>query len=522
MAIKKHVNGDIIEANETNEDNAIAYRAALLNTIRQLKDRAIDLSADGGEWAEAYTDSNGRLNSVDTGSCSAPFDVDKYKAFSENSYIVIEATSLTESDFSINDCVCKNVEAGKWFLYCTTGSTEIKRAQIYKTLFYGTDGTNARASNTYITGITALKTSISRDIGKRGVYIKTTTGPNLSGSYTLTMDNTSTNTDFSSWSKLYGSDGSTSDEIGTDRTADEQDNPATCIIYSEGSNVGEAKWTVGGTQVNHVGTGNVDPTMTSYIMMLVKDSYSGVLSGSMVLQTETDFLTDNGIPLLTASDAITSVITHDLPVTTEVGGAIVFEDLSTHTTTSGTYVNIINETGLSTSVGGVTFDIKTDYSVYKARAEITFTYSDASTEVLEALQTTTGTTWQSFELLNPEFTKTVTGIAVDLKISTGGSARYASFTNFVVNGDLIITSYFSSTISSSVGTALVANWEAGSGIQYKLLNATEDTGWLDYNALSEFTAFTSVPTQCIVKLTPKTTIPTSGYPAIYGFGVKEK
>ena len=65
MAINKHNNGDDIEATETNEDNAICLRVSSINTIRQLQDRSIALSADGGEWAEAYNDADGRLNSVD-------------------------------------------------------------------------------------------------------------------------------------------------------------------------------------------------------------------------------------------------------------------------------------------------------------------------------------------------------------------------------------------------------------------------------------------------------------------------
>jgi len=78
---------------------------------------------------------------------------------------------------------------------------------------------------------------------------------------------------------------------------------------------------------------------------------------------------------------------------------------------------------------------------------------------------------------------------------------------------------FSPTISSSFGTALVEDYEAGCNIQYKLTNATEDTGWLNYNEVSTFTAFTSEPTKCVVKLIPKTTSPTTGYPSIKGFSI---
>ena len=81
---------------------------------------------------------------------------------------------------------------------------------------------------------------------------------------------------------------------------------------------------------------------------------------------------------------------------------------------------------------------------------------------------------------------------------------------------------FSSTISSAFGTALIADWETGADIQYKLTgtSGTEDTGWLDYNTISNFTAFTAEPDTLIVKLIPKTTSPTAGYPSIRGFWIR--
>jgi len=79
---------------------------------------------------------------------------------------------------------------------------------------------------------------------------------------------------------------------------------------------------------------------------------------------------------------------------------------------------------------------------------------------------------------------------------------------------------FSSTISTCYGTGLEADWEEGADIQYKLTNATEDTGWLTANQISSFTAFTSEPTKCIVKLIPKTG-GTAGFPSLNGFGLRE-
>jgi len=79
---------------------------------------------------------------------------------------------------------------------------------------------------------------------------------------------------------------------------------------------------------------------------------------------------------------------------------------------------------------------------------------------------------------------------------------------------------FSATIDSAFGSGIVEDWETGDNIQYKFTNATEDTGWLEYNTISTFTAFTSQPTKCIVNLVIKSS-PSAGFPSINGFGVIE-
>jgi hypothetical protein len=91
MAVRNEKLGgtDYIEENLDNTDmndtnNAIidmsagSYVANARNLIRQLQDRSVEFSADGGEWAEAYTSAGGRLDSVDTGDTTAVFDTNKY------------------------------------------------------------------------------------------------------------------------------------------------------------------------------------------------------------------------------------------------------------------------------------------------------------------------------------------------------------------------------------------------------------------------------------------------------------
>ena len=228
-------------------------------------------------------------------------------------FVIIEATSISSvSDFSINNCVIRNISSGKWVLYCTSGTNEVKRAQIYKTLFYGTNGSNPRASSTYITGITALKTSVSRDVGKQAHFAQINFNTLAAGTrtYTGTFVNTSTNLSCSSWSYAAhtwlgstvtssevnwekpsgtilnqvnpsGTASAVNDETGTDTTSDETNNPATCRLY-----------------LNWVGSGsNIAQQVRTVI--LCEGDIAWVQSGGTA--SNIDFLSDNSIPVFTST-----------------------------------------------------------------------------------------------------------------------------------------------------------------------------------------------------------------------------
>lgn len=378
-----------------------------LNTLRSLIDRAGVWSAgqiDG--WGDAYIDSDGREDSVSADETNAEFDTNKYKVRAiPTTYVIIEATSLNVSDFSINNCQCIKLSTGKWMVFCTTGTEEVKRAQIYKTLFYGTDGSNARIKTTYVTGITALKTSVSRDVGKRAYFAvaSLSTTSTLNGTYTGTFADTSTNTSFSSWYVLGQTTNQTGcysryelpsgsvidsagpnvliDTTGTDRSSIETNNPAT--LQAECNISGGA-----GTR-----------TATVQIIALCAGSISWVAAGTLTSSTNIDFYTTHSVPVMTAaSETISNIVVHTIP-----------------------------------------------------------------------------------------------------------------------------TSTFSSTISKAIGVPLIDNWETDADIQYKLTNGSEDSGWLSCGntpSISSFTAFTSEPTTLTVKLIPKSSSPTAGYPSIKGFWVR--
>lgn len=72
------------DLNDTFDASALlgisAFNTAALNHVRQLIDRGVSYSKDMKDlYGEAYVDSNGRNNSVDTVNTNAVFDTDKYK-----------------------------------------------------------------------------------------------------------------------------------------------------------------------------------------------------------------------------------------------------------------------------------------------------------------------------------------------------------------------------------------------------------------------------------------------------------
>jgi hypothetical protein len=81
---------------------------------------------------------------------------------------------------------------------------------------------------------------------------------------------------------------------------------------------------------------------------------------------------------------------------------------------------------------------------------------------------------------------------------------------------------FPATISSFIANNIISDYETGADIQMKLTNATEDSGYFSIIKMTTpatFTAFTSEPTKAIIKLIPKSSNPTAGYPSIKSMAV---
>ena len=418
--------------NDTNNElvrhNVNNYRANALNLIRQLEDRSVIFDVLGGEWAEAYTTAGGRLSSVNTTNTNALFDTNKYYpvTFDSTSYVIIEATDLSVPSFQINNCDIRQFETNKWLLYCTTGTDEEQRAQIYKTLFIGTGSVPTTSFSisgaiNSITGLTSLKTSIAADVGKRAYAFLSYANPrNGDGATTattnITFDSTTGNDNVNIWSFCSGRRSGGSSETS-----------------------GEAK--LNGTQINYQASPS-DDGVTYYSDHLgddrTVDDTNNPTSASFIAKGGNTYdLTDR-----TYGNAAGFILTTEtLSWTTEVVGP-------------GT-----------TSFSGI------DY-------------------------TTTGTP------LFSAATEDVSGVMADSTIEHN-----------------IPSGSFSSSVNSCIGVPKVVDYENESDIQYKLTNAAEDSGWLNTNKIESFTAFTSEPTKCIVRLIPRTTNPTPNYPSISGFCV---
>jgi len=216
-----------------------------------------------------------------------------------NEYVIVEATSLSAPIVNVNDCYSTQLSSGKWLIYCSSGTDAVHRAQILKTLFYNREITKFDT-------ITSIRTSHANDVDKRAHLISRphTGGQPITRTIDGTFSDTTNNTDCSSWSDLLGgSDGadtknwqiptgttrnsstssSPSLELGTDTSADENDNPSDCRIAC---------------------TGNF-PNAAHYLHVVVLCVGDITWSGT-VDETIIDYFTDESIPLFTIADTLSN------------------------------------------------------------------------------------------------------------------------------------------------------------------------------------------------------------------------
>ena len=195
-----------------------------------------------------------------------------------------------------------------------------------------------------------------------------------------------------------------------------------------------------------------------------------------------------------------------------------------------------------TTTLGKTFSSKYVYACYYKAAFKIFNAVGASTIKIQTYDGSTWSTIDTYTVASPvhgqDYTEsrrvavddTIQGLRLEIVNGGGGSSsgyqryytiEYGPLTSSIITHN-IPSGTFSDTISSSLGTFIAADWEEGADVQYKLTGTAgaEDSGWLNTNEVSEFTAFTAEPDTMIVKLIPKTTSPTAGYPSLRGVSLR--
>ena len=159
MSMKKFVDDEALTAAELNSSFAKSLRQTGQVEIAQLQDRAVTTTADGGQFIEAYTDSGGRNNSVQTVSTSAAFDTDKFEYSDDldrTQGVPADNVLTTYLDFSSNfsgTIETLNNEGG------ATGTYDIgvyKNAVLQETLSSQSFTTGANTTLTFATPISVV------------------------------------------------------------------------------------------------------------------------------------------------------------------------------------------------------------------------------------------------------------------------------------------------------------------------------------------------------------------------------
>lgn len=176
--------------------------------------------------------------------------------FSNGFYVLITASAASASSSGNNKV--SRISSTQWLVYnASEADYETGRAKVYEFLFEPSDpsdGSTARIISGF-TSVTAIATPDADDVGKRFHWAELDVPDDNQALHTYdgTFTDTSTNTDCSSWSYVHAvdpggaysatsrfelpesttlnsvSDGTT-DQIGTDQSSDETDNPADCQL----------------------------------------------------------------------------------------------------------------------------------------------------------------------------------------------------------------------------------------------------------------------------------------------------
>lgn len=281
-------------------------------------------------------------------------------------YVVVEASAFAgtigrSSSYSGGILM---ISAGKWLIY-GVGTAEAARAAVHAIMWGNVSGNGAMAQ---FTSITAVKVSDATDVGYRGhriVWSGASWTGNSSTSLTGNFDDTSGNV-VSSWSDIdsgscsqphsatwqcasgntlntasaSGGQTTTSYEIGTDTSAEEQTNPANFRLQ------------VGGSDSGSIGT--------EAVIIFCQGSLSSLSSSGS--RTYNDYYTNYGIPITTQADTLANEGVTDATLIFQTSG------LSTVTDCIPTWNSSIGATNtmvVSISADATNYETATDATIQR-------------------------------------------------------------------------------------------------------------------------------------------------------------
>jgi len=556
--------GDVLFASEVNDIQNDSLGLGIKNKVRQDIDRAVVISESQDVpmiFSEAYISSSGRYSTQESFRTaefnSTDLTFETYD-FDNDPYVIIEATDVPyTTSFTENNCKMAEMDTGKWLVICddSTASAELKRARIYDAL-YGAKGAILSADN-----VTAVRTSVSRDVGKNffwwdGYWIGSHGSPDVT--VTGTFANTTDNDDASAWSwciqnnidhagssdvrgdtefsfptgtlvniaSSSADSNAESNELATDTSADETDNPSTTTIFFEN---------------RYPGSGSAGPwRYGARILILCKGGLTWNVTASI---SERDYNTDYSIPNLSAvpgGTTLSSMITNWIRTGTRekypsapnkiTGSALtkkwesgvnIEHRLSTKDLgvdfTDNTEVSMINVTSsygtyptglrlaslyniylMGATIGSVRGDIKLSNTSYSSAAYMRarYFYEDGTDSGNIDSSAVASTSYSTVTINNPSASKPVKYIA----ISWGRN----------------ISTYINNANSSYIIRAYIKDVNTNSSITNY---GSTSSPWVTDGETKTFTALGLAPIRYDIRLTPKTSSPTANYPSVYGTGV---
>lgn len=233
-----------------------------------------------------------------------------------------------------------------------------------------------------------------------------------------------------------------------------------------------------------------------------------------------------------SSDTTTNPDSFSNPTNAFDGNTATYASKALTNSSGGTYT--LGKTFGAKTVGYVFVDFAMGFSTGGFQTIFSLeSYNGATWSTVQTLVTSTDSSLSEQKYIVP-VNASVQGIRLSMVFSTGGSYTGGTLrvhelsygpevaSSIIMN---IPANTFSATISSAILSPKLYRWKTGANVEYKLTNASEDTGWLTCSnspTISQFTAFTSEPTKLTIRLSPKSSSPTAGYPAISGAWVLAK